>query len=240
MCSAKKLFLVVLFVPVAFFGCHKSAAPPSDIQSTVTRRSDVIDATMPCDPMLSAARSLTQLEDELRDDGTITVKSPDVWGEGNLIHSIQEFDSILAEKVKTDFEKSLQGARAESDTRLAQFETEGGVGIGGVTPPTSTATALTVTASGPSAILKASKDQFAPEKSDLSLEPTEFERQRAAFIYVSQSLRRRNLGDDNSRNAAYRMYLFRIPISILPGVETSQGHAAVVTLRAKPRITKAV
>ena len=46
------------------------------------------------DAMLKVARDLTMLEDDIRRDGSITVKKPDVWGDGNLIASIQEYERL--------------------------------------------------------------------------------------------------------------------------------------------------
>lgn len=47
------------------------------------------------------------------------------------------------------------------------------------------------------------------------------------------------MGDDNSRAAGYGLYKFRIPVSVLPGRETTRGHAAVVTLRAQLDVDEA-
>ena len=57
------------------------------------------------DPMLEVARDLTLLEDDIRRDGSITVKKPDVWGDGNLIASIQEYEHLMALSDHTAFDK---------------------------------------------------------------------------------------------------------------------------------------
>lgn len=47
------------------------------------------------------------------------------------------------------------------------------------------------------------------------------------------------IGDDNSRAAGYGLYLFRIPVSVLPGRETTEGYSAVATLRAQLQVDQA-
>ena len=73
----------------------------------------------------------------------------------------------------------------------------------------------------------------------VALEPTELDRERSTFIHANQALRRRMIGDDNSRAAGYGLYLFRIPVSVLPGRETTEGYSAVATLRAQLQVDQA-
>ena len=69
--------------------------------------------------MLEVARDLTMLEDDIRRDGSITVKKPDVWGDGNLIASIQEYERLMALGDHAAFDKrfseSVQAYIARSD-----------------------------------------------------------------------------------------------------------------------------
>ena len=73
------------------------------------------------DTMLEVARDLTMLEDDIRRDGSITVKKPDVWGDGNLIASIQEYERLMALNDNTVFDKrfseSVQAYIARRDRK---------------------------------------------------------------------------------------------------------------------------
>ena len=53
------------------------------------RKTGHLPRPLPEDSLMRLASQLTAIEDELRRDGTITVKTPDVWGDGSLIFFIQ-------------------------------------------------------------------------------------------------------------------------------------------------------
>ncbi len=191
------------------------------------------------DGMLAFARELTVLEDDIRRDGSITVKSPDVWGDGNLVQAIQENDVELKAKLSS-FTETLQAYIARSDQGELHSTTALAQGLSNTPAPTNvTATVNTTSSPGLFELLKNLPTFAAPAKSGVGLEPTELERQHLTYLQVVQSLRRRNMGDDNSRAAGYGLYLFRVPVSILPGRETSEGHAAVVTLRTQLEVDEA-
>jgi hypothetical protein len=251
---------LALVSSVCLLGCASRAIDLPDGRS----RSDLVDAVFkrrhldsPAitrhDPVLALARDVTVIEDDLRRDGTITVKQPDVWGDGNLMHFLQEFDALLAVRTQS-FDETLQAYIARSDQAELQSTTQLAAALGGNGPAdsgssTSAATSTTVVQGKeleqPSAdginlkdydvfqLMAGAKEAAPPLKTTIGLEPTELARQQATFIDVCQSLRRRHMGDDNSRAAGYGLYKFRIPVSVLPGRETHQGHAAVVTLRAQ-------
>jgi hypothetical protein len=87
--------LILVATAMAFSGC---ASPVQPHMPDGRHHSDLIDAVFKRrhydphahahhDPVMSLARDLTVIEDDLRRDGTITVKKPDVWGDGNLVAS---------------------------------------------------------------------------------------------------------------------------------------------------------
>src|SRR2546421_12481991 len=45
----------------------------------------------PAPTMHNFAKEVTQLENDIREYGSITIKEPDVWGETNLMFFIQEY-----------------------------------------------------------------------------------------------------------------------------------------------------
>jgi hypothetical protein len=191
------------------------------------------------DSLTRFAKDLTALEDQIRITGSITIKHPDVWGESNLMVYLQEYDQLLAASVQ-HFDKTVQAYIARSDQADLQASFAMGQGLGTATPPGATAavtaTPIALTTPDLFGALKTAV-QGAPAATETStgvgLEPTEVERQRSTFIKVNQALRRKNIGDDNSRGAGYGLYLFRIPVSVIPGRETFEGHSAVLTLRAQ-------
>ncbi len=215
-----------------------------------------------CDPVMCLARQITVIEDDLRRDGTITVKKPDVWGNGNLMYFLQEFDRLLAGRTN-EFAETLQGYVARSDQAELQSTTALAAALGssnrGGTPVSAVATTGAVTATTEAEesglttsaepinltdysvyeLIGKAKTAAAPAQATLNVEPTELARQHATYIDVCQSLRRRHMGDDTCRAAGYGLYKFRIPVSVLPGRETSHGFAAVVTLRAQLQVDEA-
>ncbi|MGC4003581.1 MAG: hypothetical protein QM811_10790 [Pirellulales bacterium] len=226
-------------------------------------RSDVIDETLKQrpydvhaqahhDPAMMLAHDLTVIEDDLRRDGTITVKQPDVWGDGNLMYFLQEYDQLMAAGTRT-FGPTIQAYIARSDNLEVQASTGLGAALGGPNGGgTAVANTTTVTTPTPKDQLIALESlDFELLKSALAnaplnekykgigVEPTELARQHSTYIDVCQALRRRHMGDDNSRAAGYGLIKFRIPVSVLPGRETTQGHSAIVTLRAQLQIDDA-
>ena len=206
------------------------------------RRHEDLKAPVHNDPMLSLARDITVLEDDIRRTGSITVKAPDVWGDANLMSAIQEFDTTIGDASKS-FDETVQAYIARSDTAEVISSTALSQGLaGGSAPPLVTAEAKSDASTMPGLfdVLKAAVAAVpSAAKKPIGVEPTELQRQRATFVQVSQALRRRNMGDDNTRAAGYGLYLFRVPVSILPGRETHEGHSAVVTLRAQLHVNDA-
>lgn len=261
--GSSRLRWALSLILLATAGCAKLApyAPdtgPHDGWDAIFKRRHV-DPKAPVrnDPMLSFARQITVLEDDIRRDGSITVKAPDVWGESNLMRFIQEYDGQLAESVK-HFDETLQAYIARSDRAELESATGLGMALGGATTPPMPQTQITIDAKGDSTttstlipklidlppaevadLIDKFKTAVPPEAEKVGVEPTELERQRSTFILVNQALRRRNMGDDGSRAAGYALYKFRVPVSILPGRETSQGHAAVVSMRAQLQVDEA-
>ena len=198
------------------------------------------------DTMLEVARDLTMLEDDIRRDGSITVKKPDVWGDGNLIASIQEYERLMALNDNTVFDKrfseSVQAYIARSDQGEFLSATAIGQALSGAPAPSVSALNIMPTSSGTTnafSLISSPSQGVAPTNKGVALEPTELDRERSTFIHANQALRRRMIGDDNSRAAGYGLYLFRIPVSVLPGRETTEGYSAVVTLRAQLQVDQA-
>ncbi len=212
--------------------------------------------------MLEVARDLTMLEDDIRRDGSITIKKPDVWGDGNIMASIQEYERLMSlgdvSAFSGRFSESVQAYIARSDQGEFLSATAIGNALGGASAPSvttvntqnsmstptpgNTQNSMPTPTSGaptPFALLSNSSPGIAAQNKGVALEPTELDRERSTFIHANQALRRRMIGDDNSRAAGYGLYLFRIPVSVLPGRETTEGYSAVATLRAQLQVDQA-
>lgn len=223
---------IALLISCGFVGCTNPNAGHGNVKDYLFgRRHGEALGRATDDPLLAFAREITVMEDDLRRDGTITVKTPDVWGDANLVSFIQEYDKEL-EKTHDAYKDTLQAYLARSDQ--AEFSATHALGsaLGGASVPETKVEAIELTDVTPFSQIANSKGR-APADGTLGIEPTESERQHSTYVLVNQALRRRNMGDDNSQMAGYGMYKFRIPVSVLPGRETSRNHAAVVTLRAQ-------
>jgi hypothetical protein len=189
---------------------------------------------------LEAACCVTQFEEDLRRDGTITIKTPDVWGDRNLMPWIQEFDEQLQSRVGS-FTETIQSVSASLDGSKFEISTLTGSALADKDKEVSSLKSmlpLASTEAKPFELLSALKSAGTTE-GKLQLEQTEKLRQEATYVYVNQALRRKNVGGDNTRQAGYGLYLFRMPISVLPGSETTSGYAAVAHLRARMVVTPA-
>lgn len=212
----------------------------------------------PPNSTLALAAEVTQIEDEIRRNGSITVKAPDVWGDANLMNSIQEYETEMKGTLG-DFEEVLSAYLARSDQAELQSATGLAAGVaggfnanGGAMPLTQAqVTQLVLPSVGegqgsniantpPSQLLNDFVTAVpARAKGGVGVEPTELLRQHSTYIGVNQALRRRNMGDDRSRQAGYGLYKFRVPVSVLPGRQTNEGYAAVVNIRARMHIDAA-
>lgn len=215
-------------------GRHKSTV----VDAAIWRRPTNFLADRRQDPVLELAQRVTHVEDDLRRDGTITIKQPDVWGDANLMEYQQEYDKQMTERTG-EFNESIQAFIASSDNAVVSAETSLAAALGGGTAAQPQLNQVVkINDIDPFTLLDAAKNSSATDK--LSLEPTEIARQQSVYIDVCQALRRRHLGDDNSRSAGYGLYKIRIPVSVLPGRETSEGYSALVTLQAKPVVNSAL
>lgn len=215
-------------------GRHKSTV----VDAAIWRRPANFFADRQQDPVLELAKRVTHVEDDLRRDGTITIKQPDVWGDANLMEYQQEYDKQMKDRTGA-FSESIQAFIASSDNAVVSAETSLAAALGGGTAAQPQLNQVVkIGEIDPFKLLESAQKTSGKEK--LSLEPTELARQHSIYIDVCQALRRRHLGDDNSRSAGYGLYKIRIPVSVLPGRETSEGYSALVTLQAKPVVNSAL
>ncbi len=215
-------------------GRHRSTV----VDASLWRRPPNLLSDYKKDPVLELAHRVTRVEDDLRRDGSITIKKPDVWGDANLMEYLQEHDREMRDRT-TQFDETIQAYIANSDNAILSAESNlsGALSTGTQVQPIANEV-IKLPDIAPLTLLDKTKE--AGKIKSLSIEPTQLARQHSVYIDVCQALRRRHLGDDNSRSAGYGLYKVRIPVSILPGRETSEGYSAMVTLQAKPIVNSAL
>lgn len=78
--------------------------------------------------MMSLATDLDHLEKHIDWYGSVTVKSPDIWGQQRLTRYREEFEKEMVEELG-DFVLTLSGSQARSDQAYAAFAMSMGVAI---------------------------------------------------------------------------------------------------------------
>ena len=76
------------------------------------------------------------------------------------------------------------------------------------------------------------------DKAPASLESTVVLDEHSNYLNHLNQLRRVNLGDDLADRPGYGLYLIRIPVTLSPGPKSRRGKGAIITVSAKPVMTK--
>jgi len=206
------------------------------------------------------AEQIDELERHIDTYGTIVAKSPDVWGQARLTKYRRDYETVMSDELKK-FETRLNGAISRSDqaflaSALAmQAAVSGDAAVRRVPGPNSTSTTQTeteevievpggVAASSlvddenftRTAVRTTTLSNFKLDAANIGLEPTVELDQLNRYLNHLNELRRINDGDDSADAPGYSLNLVRIPVSVLPGEETREGHGAEVTIIARPNL----
>jgi hypothetical protein len=176
--------------------------------------------------------------------GTISVKTPDVWGQDRLAKFRSEYESQMAEWRRTGFKADINASvsRAESQSTQAQ------VGATLARPATKTSSqtftqeeasaetmskSMTAMNAGNAVVPPSVTDKGAP-----SLEPMVVLDEHSSYLNHLNQLRRVNAGDELTDRPGYGLYLVRIPVTLSPGPRSRSGKGAMITVSAKMVVTK--
>jgi hypothetical protein len=179
--------------------------------------------------------------------GTISVKTPDVWGQDRLAKFRSEYElqmaSWLKNGFKTDINASIRRSEADATRVLVGSEfiqptpngasstsiatnTPAGVNLGAVSQVHSGLDASLPVWSGPA------------DKAPSALESTVVLDEHSNYLNHLNQLRRVNAGDDLADRPGYGLYLVRIPVTLSPGPRSRRGKGAIITVSAKSVMNK--
>jgi hypothetical protein len=175
--------------------------------------------------------------------GTISVKTPDVWGQDRLAKFRCEYESQMAAWLKVGFKTDINASVRRSETEATRVQ----VGTNVIpVPPTSAAAASQAgvvnvnTVSQAHAGLDASLPTWSvpADKAPAALESTVVLDEHSNYLNHLNQLRRVNAGDDLADRPGYGLYLVRIPVTLSPGPRSRRGKGAIITVSAKSVMSK--
>jgi hypothetical protein len=191
----------------------------------------------------AAEQMIDELDRIMTAYGTISVKIPDVWGQDRLARFRCEYESQMAAWLKAGFTGDINASIRHSEAEATRVQ----VGANLIQPQfngantaaqTSVVTLDTATKAqaGMDATLPAVSSP--PAKAPASLESTVVLDEHSNYLNHLNQLRRVNLGDDLADRPGYGLYLIRIPVTLSPGPKSRRGKGAIITVSAKPLMTK--
>ncbi|MDG3004505.1 hypothetical protein [Paludisphaera mucosa] len=245
--AAKRLVLGAMLATAG--GC--STVPRSWMVPTSLARPDAQPSLLRVEQMIDDLdRSMTQ-------QGTIGVKSPDVWGQDRLAKFRSEYELQMAQWLKVGFKGVINASINRNEAKAQRLQAAAGLGdpkapAGAATSTTTTTTtdedqtkallaliaAQNATSStAAAATAAAAKAGASPVTADPSaggmLEPTVVLDEHSHYLNHLNQLRRINAGDDLTDRPGYGLYLVRIPVTLSPGPKNRRGRGASITVSAK-------
>jgi hypothetical protein len=219
--------------PIGLWRGLKAAAQGLHREKPVTCKDDQVELL---------ASEIDWLEHHIDTYGSIVAKQPDVWGQSRLTRHRYEYESQMKAELG-NFQDLNNASISRSDQSFVGLAMAMTHGDSGGTPPSFTTVQNMI--SNPADPSSGVIDRTAPfttgtqqpfatfgmgNGNAVSLEPTIHLNHLSQYIAHLDELRRINEGDDTVDSPGYALNLVRIPISILPGKQTQQGHGAEVTV----------
>jgi hypothetical protein len=191
----------------------------------------------------AAEQMIDELDRIMTAYGTISVKIPDVWGQDRLARFRCEYESQMAAWLKAGFKGEINASVRHSEADASRVQ----VGADLIQPQikgTNTTSATSVVNLDTTSKAQAGMDAALPvfsspaDKMPASLESTVILDEHSNYLNHLNQLRRVNLGDDLADRPGYGLYLIRIPVTLSPGPKSRKGKGAIITVSAKPVMTK--
>jgi hypothetical protein len=193
-----------------------------------------------------AEQMIDEIDRVLTSMGTIGVKTPDVWGQDRLAKFRSEYEAQMAEWLKLGFKGEINASvrRSEATSTLIQ------AGASSVPSPAKTSSNSTPTLNDDANLFHAmdqertSLDAGVPVANPtapnppVSLEPIVVLDEHSNYLNHLNQLRRINAGDDLADRPGYGLYLVRIPVTLSPGPRSRRGKGAIISVSAKPVMSK--
>ena len=196
-----------------------------------------------------AEQMIDELDRILTAYGTISVKTPDVWGQDRLAKFRSEYESQMGAWLKVAFKNEVNASVRRSETQASRVQIGGEFIQPAVSGSTTSSTATVTTP--PSAIGLSTVSQahagldtgpaqsiLVGDKSQPALEPTVILDEHSNYLNHLNQLRRVNAGDDLADRPGYGLYLVRIPVTLSPGPRSRRGKGAIITVSAKSVMTR--
>ena len=191
-----------------------------------------------------AEQMIDELDRIMTAYGTISVKTPDVWGQDRLAKFRSEYESQMGAWLKVGFKNDINASirRSESDATRVQVGTE-------IVQPAAQRVDARPAAKPARSVstryrrrmrawTRVCRRATVADKSQPTLESTVVLDEHSNYLNHLNQLRRVNAGDDLADRPGYGLYLVRIPVTLRPDREVARGKGAIITVSAKSVMTK--
>jgi hypothetical protein len=187
-----------------------------------------------------AEQMIDELDRMMTANGTIGVKSPDVWGQDRLAKFRSEYETQMSEWLKSSFKGDVNASLRRGETEARRLHVgstlaESGAKATGKSDPGSADSLARSLASADASSLAL---PATADKTAVVLEPTVVLDEHSNYLNHLNQLRRINAGDDLTDRPGYGLYLVRIPVTLSPGPRSRRGKGAIITVSARSLMTR--